>query len=435
MNEDDAARRRLIELDKRTLWHPYTEMSRYIADEQPLVIARAEGSRLFELNGRSFIDGNASWWTSLLGHGHPRLLQVLSRQAATLAHVPLAGIVHEPAAELGEALIAVAPPGLTRVFFSDDGSTSVEVALKLSVQYFHQNGQPERHKVIAFSEAFHGETLGCTAISGVAAFKAPFNRILMQVLSVPSPADGVKECWEALQALLAREKDQVAALVIEPLVQGAGGMRLYPATFLPRLRQLCDEIGAFLIFDEVFSGYGRTGTMWASEPSRVSPDVMCLAKGFSGGLLPMAATLVTDQIFEGFCGDRSRAFYYGHTFCGNPLGAAIAREVLDIYRDEKIVQNTEPKARRIAAAFERMGRLPNVVHARSLGMLGALDLVGDSGYLARAGWLVYEEALRRGAYLRPLGNVVYTVPALNIPDADLDELLAIIEDSVRAVVG
>jgi len=435
VTDHNVTRRRLIEVDKRNLWHPYTEMSQYIEHGQPLVISRAEGSRLYELDGRSFIDGNASWWTSLLGHGHPRLLEVLSRQAATLAHVPLAGIVHEPAAELAQALVGVAPPGLTRVFFSDDGSTSVEVALKLSVQYHYQNGQPGRHKVISFTEAFHGETLGCTALSGVDAFKHPFSRILMQVLSVPSPADGIEECWLALESLVARERDQVAALIIEPQVQGAGGMRIYPPSFLGRLRRLCDEIGAWLIFDEVFSGYGRTGTMWGSEPSGVSPDIMCVAKGFSGGLLPMAATLVTERIFEGFFGARSRAFYYGHTFCGNPLGAAVAREVLRIYHDEQIVRNAAPKAERLAATFGRLGQLPGVAKARSLGMLGALDLVGDSGYLAQAGWRVYEEALQRGAYLRPLGNVVYTVPALNIPDDDLDELLGIIEESVRAVIG
>jgi adenosylmethionine-8-amino-7-oxononanoate aminotransferase len=220
--------------------------------------------------------------------------------------------------------------------------------------------------------------------------------------------------------------------VVEPVLQGAAGMRSYDPAFLTAARELCDRHDVFLIFDEVFTGYGRSGPMWAAQHADVSPDLLCTAKGFTGGLLPMGATLATPRIFEGFTGLPARAFYYGHTFCGHPLGSAVALEVLRVFEEEKILENAKPKAARIAAAFDAMRGLPGVASTRALGMVGALDLAGDAGYLARTGWRVYEEALRRGAYLRPLGNVVYVTPSLNIPDPDLAELLAIVRESVEA---
>jgi len=220
--------------------------------------------------------------------------------------------------------------------------------------------------------------------------------------------------------------------VVEPVLQGAAGMRSYDPAFLRAARELCDRHDVFLVFDEVFTGYGRSGPMWAAHHAGVSPDLLCTAKGFTGGLLPMAATLATPRIFDGFLGDATRAFYYGHTFCGHPLGAAVALEVLRVFEEEEILARAAPKAACIAAAFEAMRGLPGVASTRALGMVGALDLAGDAGYLARTGWRVYEEALRRGAYLRPLGNVVYVTPSLNIPDADLDQLLAITRESVEA---
>ena len=226
--------------------------------------------------------------------------------------------------------------------------------------------------------------------------------------------------------------DTLAAVVVEPVVQGAAGMRIYDPSYLRGARELCDRFDVFLIFDEVAVGYGRTGPMWAGEHAGVEPDILCTAKGFTGGMLPMAATLTTERIFEGFLGDADRAFYYGHTFTGNPLAAAVAREVLRVYEDEQVLQRAKPKAERIARAFAEMGTLPGVSATRSLGMIGALDLEGDAGYLADTGWRVYEEARRRGAYLRPIGNVVYVAPSLNIPDDDLDALLAIVGESVEA---
>jgi adenosylmethionine-8-amino-7-oxononanoate aminotransferase len=432
-----ADRRRIVQLDKSRVWHPYTEMSRYRADVEPLVVAGARGSRLVDVDGKTYLDGNGSWWTCALGHNHPRLVAALKRQAEQLCHTALAGIAHENASELAEALVSVAPDGLEHVFFSDNGSTSVEVAMKLALQYWAQNGRPERTRFAALSDAFHGETLGVTALGGVEVFRAPFDPVLLECAHLPSPGDpevSLERALDALETTVREGADSLAAIVLEPMVQGAAGMRIYDAAYLRRARELCDRHDVFLVADEVFAGYGRTGTRWACDHAGIAPDVLCTAKGFTGGMLPMAATLASERIFQGFLGDAERAFYYGHTFCGNPLGAAVAREVLRVYDEEHILERAKPKAACIAEAFAAMGKLPGVARTRALGMIGALDLEGGAGYLADAGWRVYAEARERGAYLRPLGNVVYVTPSLNIPDEDLDALLAIARQSVEAVV-
>ena len=428
--------RHLVDLDKRHVWHPYTPMQQYIEHGEPLVVATAAGARFSTLDGRSFLDGNSSWWTALLGHQHPRLVAAIQDQAQVLCHVSLAGIVHEQAALLAAELARVAPAGLDRVFFSDDGSTAVEVAIKLAVQYWAQNGHPRRRRFVALDGAFHGETLGVTALGGVEVFRRPFAGVVMECVHVPSPGiEGFERAFTAIESAVRSDAESIAAVVVEPIVQGAGGMTIYDSEYLRRLREITERYGVWLVLDEVFTGYGRTGPMWAGNHAGVCPDVMCVAKGFSGGMLPMAATLTTERVFDGFLGSADRAFYYGHTFCGNPLGARVAREVLAVYRDEDILGGIPHRAERIAQAFTALSEVPGVARVRSQGMIGALDLEGDSGYLARAGWRVYEEALRRGAYLRPLGNTVYVAPPLNIVPADLDELLAILTDSVRTVAG
>jgi len=427
-------RSRIVELDARHVWHPYTPMDRYLTEGRPLVIDSARGARLWDLDGRTFLDGNASWWTALLGHQHPRLVAAAVDQAQRLCHVPLAGITHESAALLAAELVGVAPPGLSRVFFSDDGSTAVEVALKLSLQYWAQNGRPARRRFVALEGAFHGETLGVTSIGGVEAFRRPFASVLLETVHVPPPDDsGYARAFAAIARCLDQEGDQIAAVVLEPVVQGAGGMRIYDPRYLREVRALTREVGTLLVVDEVFTGYGRTGPMFACEHAGVTPDVLCVAKGFSGGLLPMAATLVTEALFDGFRGAPERAFLYGHTFCGNPLGARVALEVLRVYRDEAVLAGIPARSARIAAAIASLRALPGVVRGRSLGMVGAVDLEADGGYFGALGWRVYDEALARGAVLRPLGNTVYVAPALNIDLGDLDALLGVLVDSVAVV--
>jgi adenosylmethionine-8-amino-7-oxononanoate aminotransferase len=430
-------RERIITLDKQRIWRPYTEMSHYRERGEPLVVARASGARLFDLDGRSYIDGNASWWACALGHGHPRLVEALREQADRLCHTALAGVAHEGAAELADAICRTAPRGLGHVFYSDNGSTAVEVAMKLALQYWAQNGRPERRRFAALEQAFHGETLGVTSLGGIDVIRGPFAAAVPDAVRIPPPREPreLERSIAALERALAEHADTLAAFVVESMVQGAAGMQIYAPAFLRAARELCDRHDVFLVCDEVFTGYGRSGPMWACEHAGVVPDMLCSAKGFTGGMLPMAGTLATQRIFEGFLGDAGRAFLYGHTFYGNPLGAAVALEVLRVFEDERVLERAKPKAERIAQAFAEMGELPGVERPRALGMIGALDLGGTGGYLADAGWRVYEEARARGACLRPLGNVVYVTPALNIPDTDLEELLAIARASVEAVTA
>jgi adenosylmethionine-8-amino-7-oxononanoate aminotransferase len=428
----DDARERIVALDKRRVWHPYTAMDLYRATVDPIVAVRASGSRIEDADGTSYIDANASWWVAALGHNHPRLVAALKRQADEMCHVALAGITHRGAAELGEALCAAAPEGLEHVFYSDDGSTAVEVALKLSLQYWAQNGRPERSTFVALEGGFHGETLGVTTLGGVEAFRRPFAAALPPCHHLPSPAHGLDRAVDSLASLLEERSREIAAVVLEPMVQGAAGMRVYAAEYLRAARELCDAHETLLVFDEVFTGFGRTGPMWASDHARVTPDLLCSAKGLSGGMLPMGATLANDRVFDGFLEDSDRAFLYGHSYCGNPLGAAVALEVLRVFEDEKVLERAAAKAQRIATSFEAMADVPGVAAQRSLGMIGALDLAGETGYLAYAGWAVFEEARKRGVYLRPLGNVVYVTPPLTIPDEDLDLLLGVVRESVEA---
>lgn len=429
-----ARRDEIVRLDRARVWHPYTSIDAWEKTD-PIVVARAEGSCFWDADGTRYIDGNSSWWVAALGHGHPRLLAVLRAQSERLAHVALAGITHEPAALLAEELVAAAPRGLSRVFYTDNGSTAVEVAIKIALQAWRQRGAPNKTRFVALDGAFHGDTLGATSLGGVEVFKRPFAGVLFDCVHAPFPEPGAYErAFDAIASLVRREKDTVAAVVVEPIVQGAAGMRIYDAAFLSALRDVTRENDVLLVADEVFAGYGRTGKMWACDHAGVTPDVMCVGKAFSA-MIPMGATLVTEDVFSAFRGGKDRTLYYGHTFCGNPIGAALAREVLAIYRDERVLEGIPPRAARITAAFERIAQLPGVERVRSVGMIGAADLrpTGEGGYLGESGWRVYEEAKKRGAYLRPLGDTVYVCPPLTIGAQELDELLGILEQSVRVV--
>lgn len=433
LSRDDVVR-----LDRAHVWHPYTNVDSW-QDTDPIVVARAEGSHFWDVDGTRYLDANASWWVAALGHGHPRLRRALHDQAEALAHVAIAGITHEPVARLAKELVDVAPRGLERVFFTDDGSTAIEVAIKIAVQTFHNEGRPEKKRFVALDGAFHGETIGATSLGGVEIFRRPFAGVLFDCVYAPFPQEeAYARAFEAITSLVEREHESIAAVVVEPLVQGASGMRMYSPDYLRALRDVTRAHDVLLVVDEVFTGYGRTGAMWACDHAGITPDVMCLGKAFSS-LFPMAATLATPRVYDAFRGGPDKTLWYGHTFCGNPLGAAVAREVLAVMRDERVVEQVQRKAPRIAKAFEALTAIPGVARARSLGMIGAADLVGgltvDMGYLGRLGWRVYEEARKRGVYLRPLGDTVYVCPPLTISEPDLDELLGVVDESVRAALG
>jgi len=425
----------IVALDRAHVWHPYTPMDAWKTTD-PIVVTRARGAWLEDADEKRFIDGNASWWVAALGHGHPRLLAAMRAQAETLAHCSLAGIAHEPAARLAEELVAIAPRGLERVFFVDDGSTAIDAAVKMAAQSWKQLGAPKKTRFVALDGAFHGDTVGATSLGGVEVFRKPFAGVTFECVHVPFPAqDAYGRAFAAISKLLATESDSIAAVFVEPVVQGAAGMLVYDPAFLRELRELCDAHDVWLVADEVFTGYGRTGPMWACEHAGIAPDIMCVGKAMSA-YVPMGAVLASERVFAAFRGGRDRAFLHGHTFCGNPIGAALAREVLAIYRDERILDRVASAAPRIARAFERIATIPGVARVRSLGMIGAADLADDrQGYLGGIGWRVYDEGRARGAYLRPLGSTVYVCPPLVIDDADLDRLLAILEESVRAAVS
>lgn len=422
----------VVALERAHVWPPYTSSERHEGAD-PLVIVAARGPWIEDADGRLYLDGVSSWWACTLGHDPPRLLRALEEQARTLVHVAAGGITHPQVALLAKELAEVAPRGLVRTHFSDDGSTAVEVAIKIAFQYWQQNGRARRHRFVALAGAYHGDTLGAASLAAIEEFAGVFGPLLFEIVRPPSPeqAGGWERVLEAIERHLRARPDEIAGVVIEPLIQGAAGMRMHPPEVVRRLREVTHEIDTFLIADEVFTGYGRTGRMWAVDHAGITPDILCLAKGFTAGMLPMAATMATARVYDGFRGDTSRALMHGHTFCGHPLGAAVAREVLAIYRDEGIVEGVAPRAARIERAFtERIAAIPGVRRVRALGMVGAADL-GEGGYAGKAGQRVYEAALRRGAYLRPLGDTVYVAPPLNIGLQELDALLDILEDALR----
>jgi adenosylmethionine-8-amino-7-oxononanoate aminotransferase len=425
--------RDLVDVDRRFLWRPYTSSEDH--QNKPLfVVDRAEGAWLIGRDGRRLLDASGSWWCNHLGHGNPRLRRAIVEQSEQLIHCTLAAATHEPAARLAEELVEVAPDGLSRVFYSDNGSTSVEVALKIAYQYWQQNGAAKRTRFLSLPGAYHGDTFGAMSVGAVDEFLEVFQPLMFDVWRPEEPVDyDWVPVFDALFTELRRAGDEVVAVIVEPIVQGAAGMRMYSPELLRRLREETERVGALLIADEVFTGFGRTGPMWACDLAGISPDLLCSAKGLTGGMLPFSATLATERIYEGFRGDTYRALMHGHTFCGNPMGAAVAREVLAIYRDENVLEAAAPKATRIAEAVAALGSIPGVSHPRSLGMIGAID-VGEAGYMGKIGWQISDVALELGAHLRPLGNTVYVVPPLNVDDDDLETLLRILRESTERVL-
>jgi adenosylmethionine-8-amino-7-oxononanoate aminotransferase len=405
----------LSERDARALWHPYTQHG---LEREALPIASASGSILVLEDGREIVDAISSWWTCLHGHANPRLVAALWDQAARLDHVLVAGGTHEPAVALAEELLAVAPSGLARVFYSDDGSTAVEVALKIALQGHQQAGESERRVFVALEGAYHGDTFGSMAIGEREPFFAPFEPLLFEVRRAAVDAG-------AIEGVLKKLGRRAAGVILEPLVQGAGGMRMHAPELVRAAREACDRYGVPLIADEVMTGFGRTGTLFACERAGVTPDLLCLAKGLTGGMLPLAATLCTAPWFERFVStDRARAFFHGHSFTASPLGCAVARASLALCREHDTPATLDAIGLRIEECLRsRLGARASALHLRRRGGIVALDLAGSQGYLAPAALELRARALERGVLLRPLGNVLYAMPPAST-SADQADLVA-----------
>lgn len=420
----------LNELDKRVTWHPFTQMHEW----SPLAIAYGEGSWLFDVDGQRYLDGVSSLWCNVHGHRHPRLDAALKAQVDRLAHSTFLGLTHEPGIRLAAALVDIAPKGLTRVFFSDSGSTAVEIALKQSFQYWQLVGRSSKQKFLRLGDAYHGDTLGAVGVGGIDLFHRIFGPLLVQSIAVPSPATvGLDTALSVLQRELETRADEIAAFVVEPLIQGAAGMLVHPDGFLRGAAALCRQHQVHLIVDEVATGFGRTGTMFACEQEDVSPDFLCLAKGIAGGYLPLAATLATEEIFSAFLGQRAemKHFFHGHTFTANPLACAVGVESLALLR-ESTLENARTQITTMAAAFERIAALPAVVSVRRRGLMGGIELAPIEGRFL--GVEVCERIRAHGVILRNLGDVIVWMPPLSISSEELTFLESATVAAIRETV-
>ncbi|MGE5407737.1 MAG: adenosylmethionine--8-amino-7-oxononanoate transaminase [Syntrophothermus sp.] len=420
-----------VRLDHRYLWHPFTQQQGWV-EEEPLVIERAEGCHLIDREGRRYLDGHSSLWCNVHGHRHPAIDAAVRAQLDRVAHSTMLGLSHPGAAELAARLVAIAPPGLSRVFYSDSGATATEVAIKMAFQYHQQRGGDgaRRASFVHLRESYHGDTIGSVSVGGIDLFHATYRPLLFPTISA-EPGDAAD-----MERILSAHGSEVSAVILEPLVQGAGGMLLHPPGYLRAVRELCDRHGVLLICDEVAVGFGRTGTMFACEQEGVSPDFLCLAKGITGGYLPLAATLTTEAVYEGFLGapEQFRTFFHGHTYTGNPLACAAALASLDVFEQERTLERLQPKIALLEELLAGVAGMTEVTEVRQRGFMVGIDLESWDPAL-RMGHRVTLEARERGAIVRPLGNTVVLVPPLAISEAELRELVAITADSIAAAVS
>jgi adenosylmethionine-8-amino-7-oxononanoate transaminase len=421
----------LADKDHRYLWHPFTQMKDWLAEE-PVIIESGEGAMFRDTKGREYIDANSSIWTNLHGHRHPAITQAIKDQLDQIAHSSFLGLSNAPAIQLAEKLVNIAPRGLTRVFYSDDGSTAMEVAVKMALQYWQHRQQPQRTKFVAFADAYHGDTLGAVSLGGIDLFHAMFKPLLFDVIRVKD-----------MTQLRGVVGEKLAAVVIEPLIRGAAGMKLWPRGLLKELRAFCTENGALLVVDEVMTGFGRTGKMFACEHEGVTPDLMAVAKGLTGGYLPLAATLTTEEIFAAFLGDYSefKTFFHGHSYTGNQLGCAAALANLQVFEEERTLEKLQPMCERLRAGLEALRTLPHVGDVRHLGMVGAVELFKDVTtkepfpLTDKMGMKVCAEMRQRGVLTRPIGNTIVLMPPYCISVAQLDRVLSVLAESIRIVVA
>jgi len=435
----------LADWDLRHFWHAFTQMAEY----EPLVIERAEGCWLIDVDGRRYLDGVSSLWCNLHGHGRPRIQAAIVEQLGKLAHATTLGMSNPPAIELARRLAVLAPGDLNHVFYSSDGACAVEAALKIAFQYWRQcpEPRPRKQKFVAFDSAYHGDTLGSTAVGGIERFHALYKPLLFDVVRLPPPdarrGDAAFHLRE-LEAVLAERHEELAALVIEPLVQGAAGMIMQPPGYLRGVSDLTRKYEVLMIADEIVTGFGRTGRMFACEHEGVKPDLLCLGKSLTGGALPMAATIATAAVYRAFLGAYAsgRTFHHGHTFGGNPLAAAAACASLDLLAEERVIEEVVPrKTKLLAQVLAPLAEHPHVGEIRQLGMLVGVELVADRAagraYPAteRRGYHVCKRTTAHGVWLRPLGDVVVVMPPLAISDEEIVLLGRVLREGIDAVCG
>lgn len=434
--------------DLRSVWHPCTQMKDH--ESLPLIpIRRGKGVWLEDYDGNRYIDAISSWWVNLFGHANPRINAAIRAQLEELEHVILAGFTHEPIVRLSERLVKITPPGLNHCFYADNGSSAVEVALKMSFHYWRNTGKPQKTRFICLSNSYHGETLGALAVGDVALYKETYEPLLLKPITVPSPDCYHREAGESchdyavrmfahMEETLARHADEACAVIVEPLVQCAGSMRMYDPVYLTLLREACDRHGVHLIADEIAVGFGRTGTLFACEQAGISPDFMCLSKGLTGGYLPLSTVLTTDEVYAAFYDDYTKltAFLHSHSYTGNPLACTAANATLDIFEQDDVLARNRLLAERMAQATAVLAGHPHVAEVRQRGMILAVELVKDKQtreafpWQERRGLRIYQHGLERGALLRPLGNVSYLMPPYVIEPEEIDTLAVIMRDGI-----
>ncbi len=434
--------------DLEVLWHPCTQMKDH--EQLPVIpIRRGEGVWLEDFGGKRYLDAVSSWWVNVFGHANPRINDRIKAQVDQLEHVILAGFSHQPVIELSERLVALTPAGLDRVFYADNGSSCIEVALKMSYHYWRNVGQPDKRRFVTLTNSYHGETVAAMSVGDVALFTETYQGLLLDTLKVPSPdcylrPEGMdweehsRQMFVHMERTLAEHHASVAAVIVEPLIQGATGMRMYHPVYLRLLREACDRYGVHLIHDEIAVGFGRTGTMFACEQAGIRPDFLCLSKALTGGYLPLAACLTTDAVYQAFYDDYHtlRAFLHSHSYTGNPLACAAALATLDIFAQDDVIEANKPLARRMAEATAHLAEHPQVGEVRQTGMALAIEMTADKArrtpypWQERRGLAVYQHALSRGALLRPLGNVVYFLPPYVITPEQIDFLAEVASEGI-----
>ena len=439
-----------IRRDLKHVWHPCTQMKDHEGAIPLIPIRRGAGAWLEDYEGKRYLDAVSSWWVNLFGHANPAINAAVRAQLESLEQVILAGFTHEPVIALSEELTALAPPGLTRCFYADNGSSAIEVAIKMSFHYWRNVGRSSKRRFVTLSNSYHGETLGALAVGNVELYKEIYRPLLMEVLTVPSPdcfgrpsgvscAEHSRAQFAHMEATLAAHAHEICAVIVEPLVQCAGGMRMYDPVYLTLLREACDRHQVHLIADEIAVGFGRTGTLFACEQAGIRPDFMCLSKGLTAGYLPLSTVITTEEVYAAFYDEYEKlnAFLHSHSFTGNPLACAAARACLRLFREQQVLERNQALAAHLGARAGALAEHPHVAEVRQRGMIVAVELVRDKATLApypwseRRGLIIYRHALKRGVLLRPIGNVVYFMPPYVVTPAEIDLMVEVAAEGIR----